>query len=263
VGGHFSSWQNKDGYSAAIAAVMAGADAIRAFARAGGHFTEQEDHDGMTAALWAASREDIRWPTASQKLGFPEGRGLVNTGGAAISAFYAAGGRSNDHQDRFGRTAAMLAIFNSPEAIEAFAKAGGHFTEQEDHDGRTAEMWAASQSAGTIQAFARAGGRFTDHQTKAGSSEMTVVYGSPEAITAYSEAGGIFTDRKNKLGWTSGMIASNLSEWMAVSTSQMSGRSISDQNRESWKKRFGERDVAAAKAYQEAITRQGGVRHVE
>jgi hypothetical protein len=207
---------------------------------------------------------DFGWPQASRRLDFPEVRGgLVNPGDATISAFYAAGGRFNDHQDRSGRTAAMLAIDVSPEAIEAFAKAGGHFTEQEDNSGRTAEMWAASMGARSIRAFASAGGHFTDHQTKAGSSEMIVAEGSPEAISAFSEAGGIFTDRKNERGWTSGMIASNFSGWTEFSNPEALGRPISDELRESLKKRFGERDIAAAKAYQEAIIRQGGIRHVD
>ena len=243
---------------------MCGADAVRAFAQAGGHFTDQQDDNGMTAAMWAASRQDQGWPTATQKLGFPEGRfGVVNPGGNTIEAFYAAGGRFNDQQDRLGRTAAMITIFNGPEAIEAFANAGGHFTEQEDRDGRTAEIYAVSRNADIITAFAKAGGRFTDHRSKGGSSEMVVALGSPEMITAFSQSGGSFTDLKNERGWTSGMIASNMSEWMVIAVDQTSGKPVTEQGRAFWKHRFGERDIAAAKAYQEALVRQGGLRHVQ
>jgi ankyrin repeat protein len=271
AGGHFPDWQNKNGYTAAMAAVMSGPDAIRAFARAGGRFTEQQDHHGMTAAMWAASSQDPFWPEARDELGWSEwhmGRflGRINVGGATIEAFSSVGGHFNDQQNMHGETAGMLAIANGPEAIRAYAKAGGHFTEQESSGGRTAEMYAAVQSVGTIVAFAEAGGKFTDHYTKAGSSETAVARRTPEMITAFSKVGGIFTDRKYELGWTSAMIASNLGEleWMQIENEgRASGQSPSPALRAELVAREKARNIAAAKAYQEALVRQGGLRHVQ
>jgi hypothetical protein len=59
------------------------------------------------------------------------------------------------------------------------------------------------------------------------------------------------------------MIASDFAGWTALSISQESGRPISDTAKQLWKNRYAERDIAAAKAYQEALSRQGGIRKVE
>jgi hypothetical protein len=197
-------------------------------------------------------------------LKFPEYLSLRPlTGGDRIQAFAESGGHFTEDQDKTGETAAMLAIDNGPEATRAYAKAGGQFSQTEDKRGSTAEIYAASKGANEIRAFAASGGRFTDHITSSGgSSEETAALGEPETITAYSEAGGIFTDRDYGEGWTSERLASDKTEWMAKRTSKLTKRTVDQELRDMWKKRFGERDVAAAKAYQEAIARQGGLRHV-
>ncbi|MGO9324768.1 MAG: hypothetical protein ACLP07_09420 [Terracidiphilus sp.] len=270
AGGRFTDWQNKDGYTVALAAAMSGPDAIRAFALAGGHFTDQQDRHGMTAAMWAAARQDDFWPQAKQELGandfaLAQRGGLVNPGGAAIKAFHEAGGSFTDKQNLNGYTAAIFAILNGPEAIRAFAAAGGRFTEQEVRGGFTAEMFAASEGADTITAFHDAGGRFTDHESNAGSSEIEVVQRDTDAVTAFSKAGGVFTDRKDAYGWTSGMIVSNLAEWEWVRlAAQMraEGQQPNPALRTVLVSKEKARKLAATKAYQEALVRQGGLRHV-
>jgi len=121
----------------------------------------------------------------------------------------------------------------------------------------------AAFSVSTVNAFFEAGGRFTEHQSESGvTSEMTAASGDADVITSFSKAGGIFTDRKNKDGWTSQMLASNLSEWSALEIAREMKRPVSDALRADLKKQYAARDVAAAKAYQEALVRQGGLRHV-
>jgi ankyrin repeat protein len=261
AGGHFSDWQNKDGYTAAMVAVIRGADAINAFARAGGQFTDQQDHGGRTAAMWAASRGD----SPRLALHFPVWTlsTTVNEAPQAIEAFSVAGGHFTDQQDNHGRTAAMIAIDSGPAAIAAFAKAGGHFTEQEDKDGLTAEVYAVSRDPARIKAFIAAGGHFTDHQSASGwSSEKMAARGGPEQITAFSLAGGVFTDRRDNDGWTSQMLATNMAEYMTQGIAKEGKVPLTDALRAALKKQYSDRDAAAAKAYGEAILRQGGLRHI-
>jgi ankyrin repeat protein len=231
-------------------------------------FTDQQDHRGMTAAMWAASRNDVLdFPhNARQELHFPNWAtlGTVNAGPQAIEAFFAAGGRFTEQQDNLGRTAAMFAIENGPAAITAFGKAGGHFTEQEDKAGLTAEVYAVSRDPGRIKAFIDAGGHFTDHQSASGwSSEKMAARGGAEQITAFSLAGGVFTDRKDNDGWTSQMIATNMAEYMVQGIAKEGKVPVTDALRVATKKQYSDRDAAAAKAYREAILRQGGLRHVQ
>jgi hypothetical protein len=265
AGGRFTDWQNPKGYTAAMVAVIAGPNAIRAFARAGGKFTDQQDHHGMTSAMWAASRQDVGWPSSRMELKFAERflvGGLINPGGDAIQAFVASGGRFTDQQNNnVGQTVAMLAIFNSPEAVRVFAKAGGHFTGQKDKSGKTAEVYAVFRGAATIAAFAEAGGIFTDNPDPNSSSEFNVALGTPEMITAYSKAGGLFRDRKFGR-WTSQMLASNKVEWEFQTYAALRGRPLTDDLKAPLRERFGARDIAAAQAYKEAVARQGGLRHV-
>ena len=268
AGGHFSDWQNKDGYTAAIVAVIRGADAINAFARAGGHFTDQHDHRGMTAAMWAASRNDVldRQKNARQELHFANWAtfGVVNEGPGAIEAFSVAGGRFTDQQDNRGRTAAMYAIENGPAAITAFGKAGGHFTEQEDNAGLTAEVYAVARGPDRIKGFIKRGRALHRSPVCTGwSSEKMAACGGPEQITAFSLAGGVFTDRKDNDGWTSQMLATNMAEYMAQGIAKQQKVPLTDALRAAMKKQYSNRDAAAAKAYGEAILRQGGLRHIQ
>ena len=261
---HWSNWQNSKGFTVAMVIVIAGADTIRAFGRTGGKFTAQRDEHGMTAALWSATARDNGWPSARMALKFPAYFDYRPMGGGdRIQAFFESGGRFTEEQNNNGETAAMLVIDNGPDATKAYAKAGGQFTEQETKSGLTAEIYAVFRCADEVRAFAEAGGHFTDHVTSSGdSSEKTAALGEPDIITAYSEAGGIFTDRDFGNGWTSEKLASDKSEWMAESMAKHLKRPVDQGLRDQWKKRFAERDVAAAKAYREAIARHGGMRHV-
>jgi hypothetical protein len=58
------------------------------------------------------------------------------------------------------------------------------------------------------------------------------------------------------------MLASNMSGWMAVRTAEIAKRPATAEVLTMWKERFGKRDVVTAKAYREAVARQGGLRHV-
>ncbi len=266
AGGKFTDWQNKLGYTAAMAAAYYGADAIRAFARAGGVFTNKQNHQGNTVGMIVAARQDDSFPDGKIELRFADKamrEGAVNPGGAAIDAFYAGGGRFSDQQNWYGRTAAMYAAQNGPEAIKAFARAGGHFTDQEDKAGFTAEIYAVFSGPETIRAFAAAGGRFSDHVTSKGkSSELAVAEGSADQITAFSESGGIFTDRKTE-GMTSAMLASSAGageiQALAAFGSDAETASLFAKRKE----QLVARDVEAERAYQEALKRQGGLRHIQ
>jgi ankyrin repeat protein len=260
----WSDWQNKRGFDVAMVAVIAGPDTIRAFGRNGGKFTSLRDEHGLTAAMWAATVRERGSPDARTALKFPQRVAAVSMrGGDRIQAFFEAGGRFTDEQNQAGETAAMLAIDNGPDATRAFAKAGGHFTGQENKNGLTAEICAVFRGADEVRAFAEAGGHFTDHLTSSGnSSEKTAALGAAQTIAAYSEAGGLFTDRDYGAGWTSEKLASDQSEWMAQSVAKLSNRPLTPEIRDTWKKIYGQRDIAAAKAYQDAVVRQGGLRHV-
>ena len=128
----------------------------------------------------------------------------------------------------------------------------------------TAEVYAVSRDPDRVKAFIDAGGHFTDHQSASGwSSEKMAARGGPEQITAFSLAGGVFTDRKDNDGWTSRMLATNMAEYMAQGTAKQQKMIVTDALRAATKKQYANRDTAAAKAYQEAILRQGGLRHIQ
>lgn len=264
AGGRFTDWQNKQGYTAAMAAAYYGADAIAAFVRAGGVFTNQQDHRGDTVGMIVAMRQDDSFPDAVIELHFTDKAmkgGRLNWGGDAINAFYAGGGRFTDQQNWYGRTAAMYAVQNGPEAINAFGRAGGHFTDQEDKAGITAEVYAALGTPDTIRAFGAAGGRFTDRITSKGrSSEWAVAGGSADQIGAFSESGGIFTDRN---GSFSAMLASSagaaeIRALQALESDEATAALFAKRKEE-----FVQRDIDAKRAYEEAVKRQGGLRHVQ
>ena len=274
AGGRFTDKQNKLGYTAAMVAVLNGPEAITVFARAGGRFSELQDHHGRTAAMFAASRQDDYFPDAHMELKFSARQmkgGLVNEGGAAIQAFAEAGGHFTDQQDNSGRTAAMQAIFNGPEAIRVFAKAGGQFSDVEDPSGKPAAYWAVSQGGEAIAAFMQTG-MFSGRVRFNGMTyEMLIASGDADAITAFSKGGGIFTDQKTSTGLTSADFVGTSYEGLLTceiragndpkdlvnnpELCQMLLKMRGDESRL--------RDAAAAKAFQEAIVRQGGIRHVQ
>lgn len=106
-------------------------------------------------------------------------------GAGAVRAFAAAGRKFTDKQDKYGRTAAMVAAWKGDEAIKAFAAAGGKFSHQQDKDGRTAAMYAAANGAGAITAFAAAGGKFTDQQdSDSWTAAMWAASSGPDAVAA-------------------------------------------------------------------------------
>jgi ankyrin repeat protein len=190
AGGHLTDWQNKQGYTAAMAAAYCGAEAIAEFAKAGGHFTSQQNHNGVTAAMIVAMPQDDTFPDIAIELHLLNKQmkgGAANRGSAAIQAFANAGGQFTDQQNNLGRTAAMYAIFNSPEAITAYAKAGGQFTETVDQYGDSAAFWAATMGADAISAFSKGGGVFTDRKNRNGltAGELTR---DRDASIAYAEA---------------------------------------------------------------------------
>jgi len=267
AGGKFNDWQNKLGYTAAMAAAYYGADAIRAFTRAGGVFTDQQNHQGDTVGMIVAMRQDDSFPNGPMELRFADKamHGCeVNPGRAAIDAFYAGGGHFTDQQNWYARTAAMYAVMNGPEAMKAFARAGGHFTDQEDKAGITAEIYAALGGPDAIRAFAAAGGRFSDHVTSKGrSSELAVAAGSAEKITAFSESGGVFTDRKIAEGVTSATLASSAGAGEIQALANFGSDEATSSLFAKRKEELAARDVEAARAYQEALKRQGGLRHIE
>jgi hypothetical protein len=85
----------------------------------------------------------------------------------------------------------------------------------------------------------------------------------PEEITAFSVAGGVLTDRKDNDGWTSQMLATNMAGYMAQGIAKEQKVPLTDALRAELKKQYPNRDAAAAEAYQEAILRQGGLRHIQ
>jgi len=266
AGGRFTDRQNKLGYTAAMVAAYYGADAIAAFVRAGGVFTGQQDHRGNTVGMIVAMRQDDTFPDAVIELHFlgkAMHGGQLNLGRAAIDAFIAGGGKFTDQQNAHGRTAAMYAIQNGAEAVRSFAAARGHFTDQEDKAGFTSEIYAALADPDTIRAFVGSGGHFTEHLTSKGlSSEFAVARGTAEQIRAYSESGGIFTDRKSPDGLDSAKLASGagLDEIGALPLADLdeATRALLLQRKE----QITRRNLEATRAYQEALTRQGGLRHV-
>jgi hypothetical protein len=128
----------------------------------------------------------------------------------------------------------------------------------------TAEVYAVSRDPNRIRAFIEAGGHFTDRQSASGwSSEKMAARRGAELITAFSVAGGVFTDRKDNDGWTSQMIATNMADYMAQGIAKEGKVPVTDALRVAMKKQYSDRDAAAAKAYGEAILRQGGLRHIQ
>jgi ankyrin repeat protein len=233
-GGHFTERPNANDQTSAIIAASNGPEAIKAFARAGGHFTDWQNKLGYTAAMAAAY-----------------------CSAEAITEFAKVGGHFSNQQNHNGVTAAMIvampqedtfpglaidlhlagkqmkggAVNRGSAAIQAFANIGGRFTDQQDHLGRTAAMYAIFNGPEAIAAYANAGGKFseTEDQTLGSAAFWAVTMGA-DAITAFSKGGGVFTDRKNKNGLTAERFA---------------------------------RDKVAARAYSEAVARQGGLRHVQ